>query len=187
MHIIGRGRYAREAYPEVGQSSAAVGALRNRNVAGPTTLVGFTPQTNPSFDIVAALLYTPKVSGVVMATALLDLSNGASADTYAIGVAIATGTNLTVTGGAGTSDGWVIGSTVPPIVGGTGVALSQLLGTSTQFLAATDQGDLAVAAAISQPLQIGVPVVIEVMLSELGGGHALANLAFTSLSALELP
>ena len=185
MFIVGRGRTARETYP--GAQSSSVGALRNRNVATPYSLVGFTPATNPSTSLIAALLFTPKVSGVIMASALLDLVNGATGDTYGMAVAVYSGTDLSVSGGATTSNGWVIGSTVPPVIGGTGVTLEGLLGSSVEALAASAQGDLAVAAAISQPLPVGVPVVIGVLIDELGGGHALTNLSFTSLSALELP
>jgi hypothetical protein len=185
-HIIGRGRRAGETYPS--PPNAALGASRNRNVAVPTSLTSFTPATTPSVSLIAALLYTPRVSGVIQATALLDLINGAAPETYAMAIAVATGTNLSVTGGESTSDGWVIGSTTPPVIGGTGVAILGELGTSVVALAAAgSQGDLAVAAAIfSQSLQIGVPVVIEVLITELGGGNALAGIAFTSLSAIEL-
>jgi len=186
-HLIGRRGHSRETYPG-SPGGASVGALRNRNVASPTGLVGpFTPATTPSFSLVAAILYTPQVSGVVMVTALLDIGNGGTPETYGMAVAVATGTNLSVTGGASTSNGWVIGSTVPPVVGGSGITLPQDLGISTEALAAGAVGDLAVAAAISQPLPVGVPVVIEILLNEAGGGHALASLAFTSLSILELP
>jgi len=188
MFIIGRGRYARESYPEVGQGGAAVGALRNRNVANALSFPAFTPATSPSASLVAALLYTPKVSGVIEATALLGLTNGASPETYAMIVAIATGTGLSVTGGSTASNGWLVGSTVPILIGGTGVALAQVIGESQVALAASGLGSLNVAAAISQPLPVGVPVVIEVLLTEVGGGHALSGSSvFSSLSALELP
>jgi hypothetical protein len=187
MFIIGRGRYAREGYPEVGQGGAAAGALRNRNVATTLSFPAFTPATSPSTSLVAALLFTPRVSGVIMATALLGLVNGAAPETYGLVVGIATGTGLSVTGGSSASNGWIVGSTVPILIGGT-PTLTQVFGESAVALAASGQGSLNVAAAISQPLPVGVPVVIEVLLTEIGGGHALSGQSvFSSLSALELP
>lgn len=186
MFLIGKGRTARETYPSA-PGGSAVNALRNRNVSAPESLtVPFTPATSPSVSIIAALLYTPRVSGVILATALLDITNGATGDTYGLSLAVFSGTGLSVTGGAVTSNGWVLGSTVPPVVGGAGVALEGLLGSSTDTLGANAQGTLAVAAAISQPLPVGVPVVIEAIIDSLAG-HPLAAIAFTSLSILELP
>ena len=186
MHIIGRGRYARETYP--GPQSAGVGALRNRNVlAVPQLLVvPFSPGTGAG-SLIAATLFTPQVSGgVVDVTAGLLLTNGGVAETYGLSVAIAAGAGLSVSGGAGSSNGWFYGTTVPPTVGGAPTPV-QVPGTSAQALAIGAVGSLSVASAISQPLLVGVPVVVEIVLSELGSGHSLASIAITSLSILELP
>ena len=189
-HLIGRGRYARETYPTSGQNAATV-ALRNRNVSAPAVMTAFTPATAPSTSLIAALLYTPKVSGVVQVSAIFNLANGAAPETYAMLVAVATGTNLSVSGGESSSNGWFVGSPAPGtpiVVGGAGIILSQVLGEDLTALAATGDGTLDVTAAISSsPLAVGVPVVIEVLLSEVGGGNALNSIAFTSLSIIELP
>jgi acetyl-CoA carboxylase alpha subunit len=37
------------------------------------------------------------------------------------------------------------------------------------------------------PLPLGVPVMIVVILGEVGSGHAIAQLAVTNLSVMELP
>ena len=185
-HLIGRRGYSRETYPLA--QGAASGASRNRNVSVPETLVApFTPATGGPGSLVAAILYTPQVSGVIQVSALLGVSNGASPDTYELGMAIFSGTGLTVTGGSVTSNGWVMGTTVPPVVGGSGVALAQLIGVSVNTLPANASGDFAIGAAISQPLPVGIPVVIELLLLEVGGGNSLSAVAFSSLSVLELP
>jgi len=148
--------------------------------------VAFTPVTYPNYDIVAAILYTPKVSGVVQVNALLDLQNGATPETYGLVATVYDGPGLTVTGGASTSNGWVIGSTVPPIIGGT-PNVNQILGGAQVALGANALGNLSITGVISQPLPVGVPVVIEILLNQIGGGHPLAAELFTSLSILELP
>lgn len=186
MFIIGRGRYAREAYPS---PPSAGSALRNRNVAAvPRTMSGpFTPAGGPGFSVIAAILFTPKTSGVIDVTALLNVINGASPDTYGMAVEIVTGTSLSVSGGESASDGWVVGSNTPPVVGGVGLATAQFLGISSKTTAANAQTDLNVAAAVSQPVSVGVPVVVQVVLSEVGGGNPIAELVFSSMSILELP
>ncbi len=188
--ILGRGRYIYGTYPSPSNSSAS--ALQNRNVAIPTVMTApFTPAVPPG-SILAAILYTPRVSGVVQVTAMLDLINGATPEAYALVAEIVTGTGLTVTGGeTGTptfspSNGWVIGSSPnPPVVGGV-VTDTNILGAATITLAANENGSLTVSA-ISQPLPVGVPVVIKFVLEDTGGVADLTTLEFTSLSILELP
>jgi hypothetical protein len=120
-------------------------------------------------------------------TALLELINGATPETYGLEILIVSGTGLTVTGGEVTSNGWVIGSNTPPVVGGV-ISGTQLIGAATSTLATNEQGTLSVSGAISQPLlPIGAPVVIKVVLLDIGGVAVLNALAFTSLSVLELP
>lgn len=146
----------------------------------------FTPGVGAG-SLVAATLFTPRVSGVIQVTATLAVINGATPDTYGLATTIFSGTGLTVSGGEALNNGWVLGSNTPPVVGGAGVAFDQLVGEAILALAASGQGTLSAAAAISQPLPVGVPVAVEVALIELGGGNPVATLAFVSLSVLELP
>lgn len=189
-HIIGRGRTARETYPVGASVDAAASALRNRNVlAVPQLLVTpFSPAIGGS--LIAAILFTPQVSGVVEVTAALALTNGGAAETYELQVAVETGTGLVVAGGAGSppsGNGWIVGSTAPPTVtGATGPTPSQILGEDLRALAVGAAGSLIVASAISQPVPVGVPVVIEIVLSA-AANHSLAAISVASLSILELP
>jgi hypothetical protein len=185
-HVIGR-RNGRETYPEVGTGGAAAAAFRNRNVAGPTPLVApFTPATNPTVSPIAAVLYTPRVSGVVQVASTIGFINGAVAETYGLVGEILTGTGLSVTGGAVTTDGWVMGSTVPPVIGGAGVVTAQIMGEGVDAILANTDGGLS-TFAISQPLAVGTPVVIRIGLLQIGGGNEIATLAILNLSVLELP
>ena len=181
MRIAGQRRG--ETYP--GPKNSASGALQNRNVAGVTVLaVPFTPSVSPG-SILAAILFTPKVSGVLQIAASLALANDVTGDTYALGAEIFTGTGLTVTGGAVTTNGWVMGSTVPPVIGGASV-FNQLVGEAAETVVASGQASLNLFG-ISQPVPVGVPVVILVALTEVGGGHAVTSLDFINLSVIELP
>ena len=181
MHIIGRGRYRGETYPS--PPNAATGALRNRNVAGIVALV--TPFT-PSGGIIAAILFTPKVSGAIQVSATIGMTNGATPDIYTTIAYVVPGTGLSVTGGASTINGWVVGSTVPPLIGGvTGVPVP--ISSASSAIAGGEIGTLLPFGISEPPLQVGVPVVIFMDLSETGGGNALADLGFINLSVLELP
>lgn len=186
--VIGRGRYARATYPE-NSGGGAVGALRNRNVAAsPQVLTApFTPGLIGSPSLIAAIIFTPRVSGVIQVGASLDIQNGATADTYGMSAIIFNGTGLTVSGGENSSNDWFSGSNTPPVVGGAGIVQGPIIGVAIEALAINGQGSLAVSG-ISQPLPVGVPVAIEVFLTEVGGGNPLAGpIAFFSLSVLELP
>ena len=179
MHIIGKGRYRGETYP--GAQSAATGALRNRKVADATLLVApFTPSGN----FVAATLFTPKVSGVIQVSAGISLVNGATPDDYAAVALVVPGTGLSVTGGSTTVDGWVMGSTVPPVVGGL-LGTPSPIGEAVAAVAGNATGTL-LCFGISSPLQVGIPVVITVSLNSVGGS-ALTTIAIVNLSVLELP
>jgi phosphoribosylcarboxyaminoimidazole (NCAIR) mutase len=98
-------------------------------------------------------------------------------------------TNPTVTGGDTTVDGWVMGTTSLPVVGGTPGSTTLALEAFTPSLIAGAPGSMQVFGISDQvtPLPIGVPVVIAVLLGEIGGGHALAQLAVANLSVMELP
>lgn len=178
------GRRSQNVYPDgLAAAAAAAIALRNRNVAGSNTLV--TPFT-PSNSLIAACLFTPKVSGVIQVSGALLLQNGAVADTYTSIMEVIPGTGLSVSGGAVTDNGWVIGSTVPPVVGGvTGVPVLAI--ESLTALAGNAPGSLSAFGIGSSPQPLGVPVVITFLLAQVGGGHSLAQLDFTNLSVLELP
>jgi hypothetical protein len=186
MRIIGRGRYAGETYPDgLPSAGAAAAALRNRNVAAPTALSApFTPPGGGS--IIAAVLFTPRVSGVLQVSTNVLLENGSDADTYATVTLIIPGTNLTVTGGEATSDGWVMGTTTPPVIGGTPASPIFTL-ESLDAIAGNAFGSL-LAFGISTPaLPLGVPVAIVLELAETGSGHALAQVDIGNLSVMELP
>lgn len=177
------GRRSSEIYPETAPGGgAATAALRNRNVADETVL---TAPFTPTNSLIAAILFTPKVSGVVQISSNLLLQNGTGADTYALAMEILPGTGLSISGGEATSNGWVMGSATPPVVGGTTGA--PVLGIETlTALAGNASGSLA-PFGLSQPLPIGVPVVIIAILAEVAGGNALAQLAIANLSVMELP
>jgi hypothetical protein len=98
------------------------------------------------------------------------------------------GTDLAVTGGAATSDGWVMGSTVPPVVGGTPGTTQLALQSNSEALANGESAVLSVfGISPAPPLPLGVPAVVQVLIAQAGGGHALAALAFLNLTVLELP
>lgn len=187
MYIIGRGRYAREGYPESGQGGSATVAARNRSVSQLTTVSEtFTPGTAPSGSLVAAILFTPKVSGNVQVATNLTLSNGAASDTYQSTAIAIIGTGLSVSGGSDTSNGWVMGLNTPPVVGGTPTSGLEL-GVASEAVAAGEQGALSTFGMTPTPLAVGVPVVIEVIVAETGGGHDLAEIIFVQLSIVEQP
>ena len=187
MHLIGRGRYAREVYPS--PPNAASVAAKNRNVAAPPIFLvsPFTPVVGPAGSLLAAILFTPKVSGVIQVTAELLVTDGATGETFTAAAKIIAGTNLTLTGGATTNNGWTLGSTVPPVVGGTGLTTAQVLGLGEKVFAANEISSLAIAAAVSQPLPLGVPVAVEISLASLSGLNPVSGIGVTSLSIMELP
>lgn len=189
--VTGHGRYARATYPSTGgAAAAATAALRNRNVSVvPAGLTApFTPVSGAIPSLLAAILFTPKISGVIQATAILSIVNGATPEPYALEMSIDTGTGLSVTGGESSSNGWVVGSNTPPVVGGSGiVSPEQILGICSIELLANGQGTVSVASAISQPVPVGVPVVVKVAIGSTSGTSPLTTLLFSSLSVLELP
>lgn len=182
--IIGRGRYAGEVYPEgtAGAAGAATAALRNRNVAIPGAL---TAPFTPNNSIIAAALFTPRVSGIVQVSASVVVQNDVVGETYAFVLAVTPGTGLTVTGGEATVDGWVVGSNTSPVVGG--VTGTPVLGIEDFAVLISGEARQLVAFGISDPLPVGVPAVISVTLGQVGGGHALAQIAILNLSVMELP
>jgi hypothetical protein len=185
MHVIRR--RGSEAYP-IGLAAvgAATAALRNRNVAaGPISLnAPFTPSDSGFGSIIAAILFTPRVSGVLQVSSTFQLANGVDAEAYAVAMQVFTGTGLSVTGGEATSNGWVVGSTTPPIVGGAG-AVTDLPGADVVTLAGGGNGAL-VTFGITQPQAVGTPLVLQLGLAQ-NDSHALAGIAAFCLSVLELP
>jgi hypothetical protein len=185
MHLIRR--FGGETYGsgQVGAGAAAAAALRNRNIAAATNLVA--PYT-PSGLVIAAIAFTPRVSGVLQISAILVIVNGVNAEQYTLAMTISPGTGLTVTGGAATSDGWVMGSTVPPVIGGVTGATQLALQDIGPSIGNGIFSTLSVFGISPAPaLPLGVPAVVQVLLGQAGGGHALAQLAFVNLTVLELP
>lgn len=186
MFLIGKGRYARETYPEPRGGSASA-AASNRNVSVPTTVTEtFEPATGPSGSIVAATLYTPKVSGNIQVSTNLLLTNGATLDTYQSTAVVFSGTDLSVSGGSETSDGWVMGLNTPPVVGGA-LTSGVELGVAAEAIDSGQQGVLSTFGMTPSPLPLGVPVVIEVVMAEVGGGNDLSGVVFVQLSVVEQP
>ncbi len=161
-----------------------MGALRNRNIAGNNVLNSYTPPSTPT--PLAAVLFTPRISGVIQISATLAVSNGSDSDTFELGAEIFSGTNLTVTGGAVTDDGWVMGTTVPPVIGGSGVTIAQVVGAAS-VVAGADAQITFLVFGISKPLPVGVPVAVEIPFFELGGTHSITAIEVVGLSVLELP
>ncbi len=184
--ILGRGRNARETYPTAQEMSggAAAAALRNRNVSGPHSLTTpYTPAQNNPASPFAAVLFTPRVSGVLQVGVALSVVNGSDADVYGVLVNILNGTGLSVTGGEVTDDGWVLGTNTPPTIGGV-TAPGQLLGEVFEsILAGAPQSFLSFD--ISKP--VNTPIIIQAGIAEVGTGHALAGFLVTGLSVVELP
>lgn len=185
--LYGRGRNARGTYPE-GQISAGgvtAAALRNRNIALATNLVApFTPAAS----LIAAIAFTPKVSGVLQVSANIGLNNGVDTERYSLAMITSAGTGITVTGGASTSDGWMMGSTVPPVIGGVIGGIQFSVQDITASLGNGDGSVLSVFGISPAPsLPLGVPAVVRVFIAQLGGGHALSSLSILNLSVLELP
>lgn len=183
MYLIRR--RGSETYSPGISANAATAALRNRNVlAGPITLdAPFTPSDLGS--IVAAILFTPRVSGVLQVSSTLQLVNGANAEIYAVAMQVFTGTGLSVTGGEATSNGWVVGSTTPPVVGGVGV-VTAIPGADVANLS-SGETEALITFGITQPQTIGTPLVVQLGLSETGPANPLAGIAVLCASILELP
>ena len=183
--VIGRGRNGRETYPTSagagGSGGSAVTALQNRNVAADTALVApFTP----SGGVLAAVLFTPKVSGVIqIAASLAAVNSSGSADVDVAELAIQQGTGLNVTGGATTVNGWHMGSTVAPTVTGVFGATPLILEDLANTVGSGDSGTFLMFG-VSTPLPVGVPVVIALTLN---GSKSLSQLTITNLSVYELP
>ena len=189
MHIIGRGRYARAVYPVASGGRASVAAA-NRNVSDPhSDAQVFTPATAPAVSLVAAVLFVPKVSGILRVSTSLAISNGAVADTFQTTAIIAEGTNLSVSGGAVSSNGWVMGGATPPVFGGT-VTGAVPLGAGAAAIAANPGQGVLVTYGTNpngMALPLFVPVVVELFMAELGGGNAIDSLNFLQLSVVEEP
>lgn len=187
MYIIGRGRYAREVYPDgLAAAGAATAALRNRNIAGARALTPYTPSTGG--DFIAAVLFTPKVSGVLQISAEIAVQNGGVADVYTMSSVIVNGTGLSVSGGEATIDGWHIGTSPFPTIGGVLGAIALSVGDILTLVGG--QNATASAFGISpqtSPLPLGVPVLVGTILAESVAGHSLAQIAIVNLTVLELP
>lgn len=177
-------RRSSEIYPEGAPGgSAATAALRNRNVA----LIGsLTAPFTPNNSLIAAVLFTPRVSGVVQVSANVLLQNGGTGDTYLIVLGAQPGTGLTLTGGEITVDDWVAGTNTPPVLGSTSLGTPVLAVQDYVPLLASAVGALS-AFGISDPLPLGIPSLVVLSLTEVGGAHALAQVNIPNLSVMELP
>lgn len=149
--------------------------------------MALTAPFTPSNSLVAAALFTPRVSGILQVSGTLLVQNGGNADNYAMIMSVNSGTGLSVSGGESTSDGWVMGSATPPVVGGSTTGVVTFEGFTS--LAASAFGDLSVFGVMPPDLAqpIGVPLLIGMLLTEVGSGHALATLAVGNLVVMELP
>jgi len=184
MHTIGWGRYRREAYPQADRGAAA---FQDRLIAPFQTLAGFTPATNPSASLIGAALVTPKASGIFMLIGHVVLSNGAGADTYGVVASAATGPSLSVGGGSVTIGGWTFGTTAPPTIGGGPAVLQPTpIGLADVTLPANALGSIPFSGMNATALAVGVPAVIEILLTEVGGEHALSSVGVQA-SIVELP
>lgn len=168
--------------PGAAGGGAAVAALQNRNIASLSIL---TTPFAPSGNNIAAIIFTPKVSGVIQVSASLDLQNAAAPDTFTAELAVVPGTGLNITGGSATVGGWRVGSTVAPVVGGA-LGSPVLLLTASWDAADDEEFSLLMFGLTSPPLPVGVPVAIAVILGQ-SGANALSLLAFTNISVYELP
>lgn len=174
-------RFGSETYPSA-SGGAAISALTNRNVAG---LNALTAPFTPNNSLVGAILFTPRVSGVIQVASSMLIQNGGTADTYAMALEILPGTGLSVSGGEVTENGWVMGTVTPPVIGGvTGSPVLAL--ESLTALAGSASGSLS-AYGISPPLPVGDPVVAVILMTQIGGGHSLSQVVFSNISILELP
>lgn len=187
MYIIGHSRYTREAYPpNIAALGAATAAMRNRNIFPATGLSQpFTPSTSAS--PIAAIVFTPRVSGVLQVAASIVMQNGANPETYEMGLLVFPGTGISVTGGEVTINGWVAGSNTPPIVaivpGAPILTIADLVPLTPDV-----QGALAAFGITTPPQPLGVPLLVVVELGEVTGpANPLAQIAIANLSIMELP
>lgn len=188
MGFLIKGRRSTETYPQAG-GGAAISALRNRSAAQvgqPALPVPFTPATDPALSLIGARLVTPVASGVFMLLAEIILENGATQDSYDASAFFGTGSGLSVSGGNTTMNGWTFGTTTSPTVGGSPVLQAAPIASSVQTLPGTDYTTLTLAGTNLVALPIGVPSVIELLLTEVGGGNSLSEIGI-SVSLLELP
>lgn len=178
---------SRETYPS--PPNAASIALRNRSAAQatqPALPVPFTPSNFLPGSLVGARLVTPVASGIFMLLAEFQIENEATQDTYAAAAFFGTGTDLSVSGGNVTVNGWTFGTTTAPTVGGSPALQSAQIAASDQTVPGTDFATLTLVGTNLVALPIGVPSVIELFVFEVGGGHSLSEIG-VSVSLIELP
>jgi hypothetical protein len=197
-HIIGRGRYARSTYPQspsigLGVSGPSGPVFQLAGATGPTGATGpgislFTGPTGgtslgqisslPAYTTpssgagtpnpVAAIVVTPKKTGLFLVLANIIVQNGATADTFLAAVLTGVGTGLTVTGGSTFAGGWTLGTSVPVVV--TPTPTLQFPGGAAELtIPANGIGTLSMSGVNPVPLALGVPAVIEVDLLSVTG------------------
>lgn len=180
MYLIGRKGHKAEAYP---QANAAVAAFQDRQIAPRQTLAGFTP----SGALFGVALVTPKASGIFMLIGNIVLTNGATPDVYSVTAQASTGTALVVSGGDVTVNGWTFGTSVIPVLGGSGVTPQAApMGVWNQSLIANAVGGLSFSGLNAVALPKGVASAVRLFVNEQGGGHAVAA-ATVQAALIELP
>jgi|GEM_PF-2510641 len=183
MHIIGRGRHARETYPTRPQSSAGA---QNLSIGAPPIVdfnAPFVPGTSPP-TLFAAKLYTPKTSGLIQVNGNMAVVNDVNAEIYGFGIVVITGTGLSVSGGSVTQNGWVFGTSTPPVIGGVQSG-AQIITAAGGSVAASGQLVSAFIGISNPALPVGVPVVLAVEWNSVGG-HGVTGVSMLSISAQEL-
>ena len=180
MHIIGRGRTARETYATRAQTQGA----QNLTIGAPPIVAFNAPFVPGSPSIFAAKLYTPKSSGLIQVSGSVGLVNDVNAETFAFGIIANFGTGLSVSGGSVTQNGWVFGTSTPPVIGGVQSG-AQIITAAGGSVAASGQLVSAFIGISNPALPVGVPVVLAVEWNSVWG-HGVTGVSMLSISAQEL-
>ena len=180
--IIGRGRYARATYP-VASFAAVRHLISITNLPAP-----FTPAAAPAFTLVGACLVTPIKSGLFFFSATGQVTNGAAAGTYTLAAIASIGASLSVSGGSVSRDGWTLGTTTPPIVGGSGIVPIASLAEATEAIAANGNGAIVCTGTndSASALPLNVPSVVMLSILQPGGGVSAINFFDLQASIIEL-
>lgn len=181
MHIIGRGRYAREAYPDT-KPNAALVALANRylvDTSAPGTPSPFTV-TQPSFHIVAAANVTRRASGLFVVSVQVPRTALAADDTQSWTAVALFGS--TASGGVASGD-WLL-DIASTITTSTPTGASPM----SAWTAQSDAGNLTQTVTLvgvnSTPVPTGDSVIA--VLSNTDGGSQVSPGVFFG-AAYELP
>ena len=178
MHIIGRGRYAREGYPVAG-SIAALAALTNRYLATPLMAPDAFTVTAPTVQNVAAANVTRRASGIFVVMMALPIVLSV-ADEYQFSATLIPG--ATASGGTVDQDWRLgIGSAVVLAGGGTPSPMSA-------YIQQAGAGNLAQTAVLvglnPTPAPLGSSAIL-IAGTTIGGAAITPGDIF--VSAYELP